>query len=281
MKRIAALKMPPEYQPLKFHQFDGKGDPKQHIAHFIETYNHAGTYDDMLVKQLVRSLKGLAFDWYADLASTSNDSWEQMQNEFVYRFYSSRRIVNISELANTNQIDQEPVIEYINRQRAFTLKCKDHLAKSSAVEMCVQGMDWDILYTLQINKRKTFEELATQAHGMELTIACYRRRLQDDESMASSRNISFMLRDSKESKYPYFEFDTPEMLAKLLEERLIELPESKHLQEIGKTNDPKYCRYHRIISHPIEKCRTFKERVMQLANDGKIILGGEDTEQSD
>ena len=54
------------------------------------------------------------------------------------------------------------------------------------------------------------------------------------------------------------------MFAKLLEERLIELPESKRPEEIGRTSDPKYCKYHRIIDHSVEKCRTFKEQVMQL-----------------
>jgi len=73
-KRIVALKMPLGYHPPKFHQFDGKGNPKQHMAHFIETYNNADTYNDLLVKQLVRSLKGLAFDWYANLTSRSIDS---------------------------------------------------------------------------------------------------------------------------------------------------------------------------------------------------------------
>jgi len=63
--------MPLGYQPPKFHQFDGKGDPKQYIAHFIETCNNADTYNDLLVKQFVRFLKGLAFDRYADLASTT------------------------------------------------------------------------------------------------------------------------------------------------------------------------------------------------------------------
>jgi len=116
---------------------------------------------------------------------------------------------------------------------------------------------------------------------MELTIAYYGRRLQHDESMAPPRNISFMLRDSKESEYPYSEFDAPEMLDKLLEEGLIELLKSKRLEEIERTGDPKYCRYQRIVSHPIEKCRTFKERVMQLEKEGKITLGGEDTEESD
>jgi len=128
--------MPLAYQPPKLRQFDGKGDLKQQITHFIETCNNAGTYDDQLVKQFVRSLKGLAFDLYADLAFASIDSWEQMQNDFLDRFYSSRRMVSLSELTNTKQFDQEPVIDYINCWRALSLKCKDHLSKSSAVEMC-------------------------------------------------------------------------------------------------------------------------------------------------
>ncbi|KAL0356759.1 UNVERIFIED_CONTAM: hypothetical protein Scaly_1361600 [Sesamum calycinum] len=42
--RIDNLKMPIGYQPPKFQQFDGKGNPKQHVAHFVETCNNAGTY---------------------------------------------------------------------------------------------------------------------------------------------------------------------------------------------------------------------------------------------
>ncbi|KAL0287552.1 UNVERIFIED_CONTAM: hypothetical protein Sradi_7122800 [Sesamum radiatum] len=55
--RIDNLKMPIGYQPLKFQQFDGKGNPKQHVAHFVETCYNAGTYSDHLVKQFIRSLK--------------------------------------------------------------------------------------------------------------------------------------------------------------------------------------------------------------------------------
>ena len=114
---------------------------------------------------------------------------------------------------------------------------------------------------------------------MELTIACYKRELKDDES-TSLRNKS-SLGGSEEKECPYSGFDEPEMLDKLLEKGLIELLESKRPEEIGRTNDPKYCRYHKNISHLIENCRTFKERVMQLEKEGKITLGGEDTKQSD
>ncbi|KAL0306903.1 UNVERIFIED_CONTAM: hypothetical protein Sradi_6107600 [Sesamum radiatum] len=77
--RIDSLKMPMGYQPPKFQQFDGKGNPKQHVAHFVETCNNAGTYGDHLVKQFVRSLKGNAFDWYTDLEAGSIDGWEQLE----------------------------------------------------------------------------------------------------------------------------------------------------------------------------------------------------------
>jgi len=62
------------------------------------------------------------------------------------------------------------------------------------------------------------------------------------------------------------------MLDDLLEKCVIELPESKRLEEAGRTTDPKYCRYHRIVGHPLEKCITLKEYIIRLAREGRIIL---------
>ncbi|KAA0063065.1 retrotransposon gag protein [Cucumis melo var. makuwa] len=49
-KRIDNLRMPLGYQPPKFQQFDGKGNLKQHIAHFVETCENAGSRGDQLVR---------------------------------------------------------------------------------------------------------------------------------------------------------------------------------------------------------------------------------------
>ncbi|KAA0056397.1 retrotransposon gag protein [Cucumis melo var. makuwa] len=68
--------MPLGYQPLKFQQFDGKGNPKQHIAHFVETCENAGSRGDQLVRQFVRSLKENAFEWYTDLEPEVIDTVE-------------------------------------------------------------------------------------------------------------------------------------------------------------------------------------------------------------
>ena len=112
-KRIDILQ-PAGYQPPKFQQFDGKGNPKQHIAHFIETCNNAGNDRDLLTKQFMRTLQGNAFDWYTDLEPESIDSWEQMEREFLNRFYNTRCTVSMLKLTNTKQWKDEPMVDYTN-----------------------------------------------------------------------------------------------------------------------------------------------------------------------
>ncbi|KAA0063928.1 ty3-gypsy retrotransposon protein [Cucumis melo var. makuwa] len=90
-KRIDNLRMPLGYQPPKFQQFDGKGNPKQHIVYFVKTCENVGSRGDQLVRQFVRSLKRNAFEWYTDLDPEVIDSWEQLEIEFLNRFYSTRR----------------------------------------------------------------------------------------------------------------------------------------------------------------------------------------------
>ena len=94
-----------------------------------------------------------------------------MEREFLNHFYSTRRTVSLIELTNSKQWKEEPVIDYIQWWRNFSLNCKDQLSELFAIEMCIQGMNWAISYILQGIKPKTFEELAARAHDMELSIA--------------------------------------------------------------------------------------------------------------
>ena len=49
---------------------------------------------------------------------------------------------------------------------------------------------------------------------------------------------------------------------------------------MGEVDDPNYCKYHRIISHPIQKCFVLKELIMKLAKKRKINLDFNDVAQS-
>jgi len=58
------------------------------------------------------------------------------------------------------------------------------------------------------------------------------------------------LKELQEKKYRFPDLDLSGMMDELLEKGIIELPPSKRPEESGRTNDPKYYRYHRVVSHP-------------------------------
>ncbi|KAK2975774.1 hypothetical protein RJ640_014597 [Escallonia rubra] len=186
-----------------------------------------------------------------NLEPESIDCWEEIEREFQNRFYSTRRSVSMMELTNTKQRKEEPVVDYINKWRALSLDCKERLSEASVVEMCMQGMHWGLLYILQGNKPRTFEELATRGHNMEITIASHGENSE-----------------------------VPGILDFLLEHKLIDLPKMKRADDSRQVNESKYCKYHRLISHPTEKCFTLKEVIMNLSKRGKIHLDDEGVEES-
>ncbi|KAK2998031.1 hypothetical protein RJ639_025339 [Escallonia herrerae] len=75
------------------------------------------------------------------------------------------------DLTNTRQWKDEPMVDYINKWHSLSLNCKERASEILAVEMCMQGMHWGLLYILQGNRPANFKELATRAHDMEISIA--------------------------------------------------------------------------------------------------------------
>ena len=85
------------------------------------------------------------------------------------------------------------------------------------------------------------------------------------------------LRELEQKAYPFSDSDVAAMLDDLLDKKVIELPEFKHPKEMNYVNDPRYCKYHRIVSHPVSKCFVLKELIMKQAQQRKIELDLEDT----
>ncbi|KAL0288862.1 UNVERIFIED_CONTAM: hypothetical protein Sangu_2638600 [Sesamum angustifolium] len=72
------------------------------------------------------------------------DGWEQLEQAFLNRFYSTRWTVSMVGLTNYRQWKEEPVVDYINRWRNLSLNCKDRLSEASAIEMRIQGIHWGL-----------------------------------------------------------------------------------------------------------------------------------------
>ncbi|KAL0444370.1 UNVERIFIED_CONTAM: hypothetical protein Slati_2159700 [Sesamum latifolium] len=80
------------------------------------------------------------------------------------------------------------------------------------------------------------------------------------------------LKEMQARQYPFLDSNVPGIFDDLLETNLTDLPEMKRPEEAERKDDPKYCKYHRLVGHTIQNCFVFKDKVMQLARQGKISL---------
>ncbi|GKV14736.1 hypothetical protein SLEP1_g25561 [Rubroshorea leprosula] len=200
-RRIDNLSLPDGYQPPKFQKFNGKGNPRQHVAHFVETCNNVGTYGDLMVKQFVQSLEDAAFE-------------------------CTKRTVSLPELANTKQKKDESVTAFIERWRYLVLNCREKI------------------------------KLATRAHDLEIQIARHDNFLPTDtcDKKESRKDVKKEVKPLK-AKETMAVITVPVKISrqkpKPNPKQALKCPE-----EVGRVNDPKYCKYHRIVSHPIGSAAT-------------------------
>lgn len=79
------------------------------------------------------------------------------------------------------------------------------------------------------------------------------------------------LDELKNKKYSFKREKTLKIFKQALEDGL-ELSACKRLKEASMVNHPKYCPYHRIVSHAIEDCWIFKDLVEQKIKESRMHL---------
>ncbi|XP_050133202.1 uncharacterized protein LOC126609295 [Malus sylvestris] len=88
------------------------------------------------------------------------------------------------------------------------------------------------------------------------------------EETKGTRRLS--LKERKEVKYSFDDEDVGTIFDELLAAKMITLLEPKRPAEVNKIDDPKYCRYHRLISHTIEDCYILKDIIQEKINKHEI-----------
>ncbi|KAF3675105.1 hypothetical protein FXO37_06055 [Capsicum annuum] len=85
------------------------------------------------------------------------------------------------------------------------------------------------------------------------------------------------LKELQARVYLFSNSDVLGILDELLAKEVIELPKSKRPEESNKVEYPKYCKFHRIVSHHTTKCFILKVQIMTLMQEEKIIIDDGDT----
>lgn len=79
----------------------------------------------------------------------------------------------------------------------------------------------------------------------------------------------------QEKEYPFLDYDVSKKFDELVELKLIELLEMKWPDEAGNTNDPNYCKYHRLLGYPLESVSSSMTKSCNWLGKEKIILDDE------
>ena len=73
------------------------------------------------------------------------------------------------------------------------------------------------------------------------------------------------------SKQYSFKDEHVNSLFKLLNKNnRLKLPEARRPEEVGKTDNPNYCLYHRMLGHPTKSCYVFKD-ILQALIDIEVL----------
>jgi len=164
---VDMVPFPNNYRQPQFSKFNGTGSPHEHVAHFLAACQDTSHNGALLLRQFVQTLSGPAFTWYSKFAPGSIRTWEQMQDAFLVRFYSTQRTVGITELTQTLQRDNEKAADFINRWRNLSLHCPQPITEPEAVRMCMNNLSPDMAIYLQGVRPITFVELASKATDIE------------------------------------------------------------------------------------------------------------------
>ncbi|CAL9017106.1 unnamed protein product [Prunus brigantina] len=296
-----AMPFPKGYQRPIFDKFDGiNSSPHEHLAHFYSACGETSQSDALLVRQFVQSLKGSAFTWYTQLPPGSILTWDDMQKAFLAQFVSSKKKVSIMDLAQTAQKPGEGANDFIMRWRSLNLQCPEKITEQSAVQMCYNNLRPDIATFVATAEPQSFDALVSKASNVERQIARQKSTTQkiqvgekknDKKSTKGESLATFVktekksdkgqnkdppkrltLKERKEVKYSFDDEDVEEIFDQLLASNGITLPESKRPAEANKTNDPRYCRYHRLISHTLKDCYILKDKIQELLNNGGLVI---------
>ncbi|KAL0381972.1 UNVERIFIED_CONTAM: hypothetical protein Scaly_0484500 [Sesamum calycinum] len=105
---------------------------------------------------------------------------------------------------------------------------KDKLSKASVIKMCIQGMHWGFHYVLQGILPKSFEELATRAHDIELSMTASG---VEGSPIQELRGTKEKQEEMQAREYPFLDSNVSGIFDDLLEANLIDLPEMKRPKE--------------------------------------------------
>ncbi|XP_073127795.1 uncharacterized protein [Henckelia pumila] len=269
-------------------EYDGKGDPEDHLARFENAALLHKYSDQIKCRAFLTTLIGPAQQWFNMLRFGEIKEFKDFSKSFMHHFASSKKHPTTTfSLFAIKQREHENLRAYIRRFSALALEVPT-ATPDLLISAFMQGLDTkDFLKSLIKRPAKTYEELLARAEKYvnmeEIQVsraAVKRERPKSPKGNRVPNHNSGMGQPFRPILLGEFTSLTPLRMNKV---RALQICDDRKLTqrppwaEKGPRNreSDKYCHFHNEYGHTTEDCRQLDqeiERIIQQHSELKNIL---------
>ncbi|KAL0430946.1 UNVERIFIED_CONTAM: hypothetical protein Sradi_0720600 [Sesamum radiatum] len=272
--QILAEAIQPGIKIPNLNEYNGGGDPQNHLDRFLARADLLDISDAAYCKLFRTTLSGKAMAWFNQLPSGTIEGFEQLSQRFLHHFAINKRYPKTaSYLFTIIQRDNESLREYVQRFSEAVLEVP-HVNPKLLASIMQQNLERGRFKESIAGKPPTTqEELLIRAEKYirieesmgSISITPLKRRMNDEERIIPTR-IEENKRERRQSdltQYTPLKASRPEILSVAKQQGLVRWPFPLKDNPKRMASD-KYCHFHRDRGHSTEECFHLKNEIEKL-----------------
>ncbi|XP_014517192.1 uncharacterized protein LOC106774662 [Vigna radiata var. radiata] len=253
-------------------RYEGLTDPIKHLRSFVDAMAVYSSDELVWCRVFSLSLKGEALDWFHSLLPRSIDGFATLRQLFSQQYVSNRTPgVTYTTLVRMRQGREESLKTFMDRfnRTAQQVRNADQRMIVSALTTALQpGPFVDYLYA---EEPQTMDELQNRLASF-IRVEEGRSHQRGREEGESTSRIE---KERRGEKRPFgrveqgssFRGEGRFKIPQYIHYTPLNAPRTKVMEE---ADESKYCRYHQNRGHTTEDCKTLKDKLESLVQQGHL-----------
>ncbi|KAL0409192.1 UNVERIFIED_CONTAM: hypothetical protein Sradi_1853600 [Sesamum radiatum] len=259
-------------------EYDGTGDPQEHLDKFYAKIDWYDLSDAAYCKVFRTTLSKRALAWFNQLPAGTISSLEQLTQRFLHRFSMNKRVPKTAAFLFTiRQKENEPLRDYVQRfvEAVHEVPHVNHELLASIIQQNL--LLGRFTESIAGKPPRTIEDLLMRSQ----------KYIRIEESNLSDTSLSVKRKDREEEKEPKneerehlaprgFMHYTPlnalrsEILVVAEQQGLINQWPRKMQDNPKRLKSNKYFHFHRDMGHTTEECRHLQNEIEKLIQWGHL-----------
>ncbi|XP_012850149.1 PREDICTED: uncharacterized protein LOC105969924 [Erythranthe guttata] len=257
-------------------QFDGTGDPQNHLNNFFAKIDLYGLSDAAYCKIFQTTLTDQAQTWFNGLPGGSLDGLSQLSERFLSQYSINKRYAKTgSYLFKVKHREGEPLRDYVQRfvKAVHEVPNVNHDLLSDILQHNLKHVRFQ--ESIAGRPPQTLDELLNRAEKFIRIEEAVEMRLPVKRRREEERHDTKRREEGRSNPAPTYPKFTP-LKAKLMdvwmvaEQKGLVQPPRQMKENTKRQKSEKYCEYHRDQGHTTDECFQLKQEIERLIKKGHL-----------